>query len=514
MAEEEYQPMWLPLSPWGNRHAGATPGLVTPPAARGIPSRRVPTSLPLTPGAIDPSLLVGLPPVVPTGGFATSADPFVNVTVTLPDGTRVSHVARVANATADLGEAQRIAATRETVDGQRYGLQIEATRSLYAALGRFYQDANVIPMSDPLYVQWWLDWFVGNGESATAGFNAMGKVTPTDPAWSRENGVGRVNLGRQSPGPSEFETRMRQQWQRMGKTLVDSLHDFCGFRMRFMLDDQGNLLEQCLNYGVVDDAFGRSIQRETDCVDWSWTGQVEDGASLEGHESDARTWKTILWNKRPEIGIPAGNWCALDDVLAPVRWFFDAAIDLVNRLSSRPRDGNISVATATWMAAVVYSTMWNLRAADELGVLPADLRDLAANLPRNVALSRVAAQQANLNAALQFSAVAMQVGSMAGPQGTAFAAIISAIAIAFAALAPGAVGTSVDYFGRDLPFAMRVDMQGETEVTPPSQTNRPQQSGIDSVGAQGVAAGTGDFAMIALGAIVLGVLATGGKHGL
>lgn len=452
----------------------------------------------------------GLPPV--PFGVATTSDPFVDVTLTLANGTRVTHQARVANATADLREALRIASTRDSVvERQRYGLQIDATRALYTAIGAFYRDANVIPQSDPVYAQWWLDWFIGNGPGATAGFNAAGKVDPRAGAWSRDNGVGAVNVGRQTPSPSEFETRMREQWQRMGKTLVDSLHDFCGFRMRFMLDDTGTLIEQCLNYGVVDDAFGRSIQRETDCVDWTWTGQVDDGANAEGHESDARTWHTILWNKRPEIGLPAGNWCALDDVLAPIRWFFDAAVDLAQRIANRPRDAGQSAATATWLAAIVYSTLWNIRSADELGVLPADLAALAANLPRNVTLSQLAAQQANLDSAVQFSQVAMQVGSYAGPYGTAFAAIASTVAIALSAL-PAAVATSVDYFGRDLPFAMKVDIQGTTTVTPPSQTNRPQTTPTTTNASGG--SSDGGEGLLLLGALALGAFAFGGKHGL
>jgi hypothetical protein len=503
----------MPLSPWGAPHAGALeePRL----APRGAAGALGPRSVTLPP---DPFGAVP-PPVLPPGpvpfGIATTGDPFTDVTLTLADGTRVKHQARVANATADLREATSIANTRETIERQPYRAQLDATRALYNAIGAFYRDANVIPQSDPVYAQWWLDWFVGNGPGSTAGFNAVTKVDSRSGAWGRVNGVGAVNVGRQSPGPSEFETRTRQQWERMGRTLIDSLHDFCGFRMRFMLDDQGTLIEQCLNYGLSDeDSFGRRRQIETDCVDWSFTGQVEDGATAEGHpETDARTWRTFLWSKKPEIGIPAGNWCALDDVLAPVRWFFDAAIDLSQRIANRPRDAGQSAATATWLAAIVYSTLWNLRTADELGVLPADLAALAANLPRNVTLSQLAAQQSNLDSAIQFSQVAMQVGSYAGPYGTAFAALASAVAIAISAL-PAAVATSVDYFGRDLPFSMRIDMQGETEVTPPTRTNRRDTSDDirnSTAGDASPGLGVMGFALLAMGAaIALG----GGKHGL
>src|SRR5262249_37614387 len=147
--------------------------------------------------------------------------------------------------------------------------------------------------------------------------------------------------------------------------------EYCGFSMRIMLDDQGNVLTNCL---------------ENQCSSFFAGGAAEamtPSLAREGLVSTPDKWTTFRWVTRPQVGIPAGAWCRIDETLPPLRWFFEAGADLADRIARRHNDFANNVPTATWLDAAAYTAFWNISLAKLLNVLPPELQILAANIPEN-----------------------------------------------------------------------------------------------------------------------------------
>lgn len=406
-------------------------------------------------------------PVVP---IATSNDPLADVTFTFPDGSSATHKARRANATAALRDAMRLAASRSAIENSgSYAGQAEGTRSLFRAIGQFYKDANVIPQSDPVYVQWWRDWFA---TGTVDGFDTVVPIDFEDPTWARVNGVGKTSAKGVNPRGGIAE-RLKKQWLTLGKSLPND--SYIGpYPIRMLLNETGDLIELCPGtFGSPRLDGGRDVTGEGPWCDWSpgalYTGCAADGATREGCES--YKWSTMIWHDPPPWPGRAEESYERFRALPPLSWFFDAAADLVGRIANRQSEYTNDVATATWLSALRYAAQWNVVTARALNVLPSELEAFSANIPRNRRLDQLAAQESNMAAAAEFSATAMTVGSAFGPYGTLLAAMAGALATIEAAIFPPAVATRTDFFGRLMPIALKVGMEGATTIAAPTVTS-------------------------------------------
>lgn len=362
------------------------------------------------------------------------------ISVTLSDGSTLTHLASVGDATAALSSAADLCAQIASYDSRPWADQIAFVTSIFSQISSFYQNANVSPQTDPVYVKWWVDNFA----------NSASGVNYSDPAWSRKQGIGTITF---IPYPNAgIGKRFIDAWNALGKYPINGTD-----RMLFMvvpriyLDEQANIITQCVG--------GNGDQPPCDLFKMGiglYGGCAQAGATREG--CSHYDWNTFGWNDPLEFGIPAGPWHISG--LPPLRWFAEYACDLVTRLQNRQITAT-DIVTSTWLDALNYSLLFNIKTARDAGVLPASLAAIAANLPAQRQLAQLNAQQLNSRVADTMAAMIPVMTAVAGP----FGAVVGGIAGVFVAavkiftmLAPAATGCVTDPFGRCMPFALSVDI--------------------------------------------------------
>lgn len=369
-----------------------------------------------------------------------------STTITLGDGSQITHTASPADALAAITTAANLCSQIDTYDARTWNEQQAFVSSIYSQIAAFYRYSNVSPQADPIYVKWWTDTY---GERA-------GAVNYSDPAWSRRDGIGPLIV---APSMRNgIGKRFIDAWNLLGKYPINGTDRALDMLVpRIFLDDRAIVITEC---------FGDSDRDQAPCAGFKvgfnlYGGCARAGATHEG--CSGPDWRNMGWNDPLEIGIPAGPWSI--SALPPLRWFAEFACDLVNRIVTRQVTAS-DLATSTWLDALQYSLLWNVKVAQRFHQLPAALDAVAANLPDEQAIAELNAQQRNASVADSLAAaipIATAINPIAGLAAGIFVGIVRIVSM----VAPAAVGCETDAFGRCLPFALHVDIDGDPVASPP-----------------------------------------------
>jgi hypothetical protein len=346
-----------------------------------------------------------------------------------------------AAARAWFAQALRLARSIATKDGRGYAEQLAFTRALFLAVANAYRSIDTPPASDPAFRASVRKWFarLDNTDPTSRGRNPVeGKFGPSE--------AGGVHATR-----GEFAERIRRLWVRWGKAPIDAQNTLEGIIVRINLNEDARVLEQCI------DAYGGEGGGLCD-FRGLYMGAGQDDAPREGTSN--YDWRTFCWND------PPGLWGAADFVprvnkaLPPLRWHAEFAAELAEQLASR---GPVEVIRQ----ARSYQVAANLRVAEALGILPAELLRRSTSLPADVEGARWDNPGMKAGAAaIALVAAAAQTVPVVGQVAGAVLGVIAAIA----AVLPGAVAIEVDELGRGKPVFERSRIRGRTPDLPPEDT--------------------------------------------
>lgn len=370
-------------------------------------------------------------PVAPAGDLATwgcrpvAGTPWSDCTDTSEQGWQAYAALDRARAWINAAASQTTDARAQQLDGRPWPEQRAATLDAWRAIGAVYRALNLPPLSCPRFraaVQsvYGLQLVGGSPDDATR--------LRFRPDWSEGGGT--------------VDSRTRQQWARLGKSLDEYGRHPRRYVVRVLLDEDAQLHSNCDGNPFDPSSPG--------FCDWrpgpfAYRACSRDGSSSE--ECDPYDWRTLNWNDPPTTthAVPP-SWL----FLPPLRWSFELAAQLARELAA-------AGAEAVLRDGRTFVVAQNTKTADRLGLLVGDdytdLRAAARRLPADVQAASIGAQNQGIQAAAAtLTTVATALAATAAALGaTGVGAIAGAVLGAVAAILavlPTAVGIQTDPFGR------------------------------------------------------------------
>lgn len=299
------------------------------------------------------------------------------------------------------------AAALAAAEREGWPAQRTLVRSAFEALSNAYRAANIAPTADPIYRQWWADWYAGTLSN------------DDDPNQSAPHTFTRFGI---------IHRRMQELWH--------TVH--------------GDDLGRAFVLARLDPTNGRA---HFDCIDWTPPGP-NDGPCRWDTETQPRgaPWTWNAWLQRG-LGLFQRR-----EMLGPWKLYADAAADFAQRIGTRTPQ-------ALARDAHTFATLQNIQTARARNIGPAELLALSERIPADIATARITDPRFR-----DWSNGIMTAGSALAAINPIAGAIVSGIG-ALIRLLPAAVGVDFDQFGRLSPAWEIAQIDGgPTEREPPTMT--------------------------------------------
>ena len=328
----------------------------------------------------------------------------------------------------------------QALEGRPYAEQARACYGAWEAISNAYRALNLPCLSDPEYQRLALAWW--------------GPVANVD-ATAAARGVVR---GVDASGGTTLE-KSRAAWVGLGKTPPDGRRELCASVVRLSLAyPESTVVRRCV--GDRRDDPERTGGADCDFAGM-WTGCAQEGARIEGCEP--WTWASWAWWAPPVVVVGDETRCLVARSLPPLHWSIELAALVAASLEARGARGVLD-------AGRLFVVARNAQIAREAGILPRELEELAAALPRTVAELR------DMNPSMRRTAgyLGAAAAALAVIPGAQIPAAILGALGGVVGILPAAVGFQADNFGRGLPLLEHAQIAVGTVAHPAPRYDVPE----------------------------------------